>query len=228
MLATETMKILIAYDQRLVGDCLKSYLTNHKHSQIVGIVSSDNNLQITIEELTPDLIIFEFMLWSIKYIDYMSRLNRKFPQLKILVISELISHELMMKIMPYINGYIVKTCPAEKITLAIQEIKSAGKYLCPKAVDKFFSCSNTDENNSKLTSREKQILGAWITEETYSEVAGLLNISESTVRTHLKNIREKLGDLNNLQLMIYACQHNLISNKHKPICPNCRFSFSVS
>ncbi|WP_081804896.1 helix-turn-helix transcriptional regulator [Draconibacterium orientale] len=52
-------------------------------------------------------------------------------------------------------------------------------------------------------------------------------MSESTVRTHLKNIRQKLGSINYLQIMIYACQHNLISDNHKPICPNCRFSVNT-
>ncbi|WP_158869313.1 response regulator transcription factor [Maribellus comscasis] len=222
------MKILIAYDQRLVAECLKTYMVENQHSQIVGLVNNAENPFKVIADLRPNLIIFEFKLWSIKYIDYMSKLNLKFPRLKILVISELISHVLMMKIMPFINGYIVKSCSADKIILAIQEIKTAGKYLCPKAVDKFFSCQREEQNDSKLTSREKQILGTWITEETYNAVANTLNISESTVRTHLKNIREKLGSLNHLQMMIYACQHNLISDKHKPICPNCRFSASIS
>ncbi|WP_319502626.1 response regulator transcription factor [uncultured Draconibacterium sp.] len=222
------MKILIAYDQKLVAECLKIYLAQHEHSEIIGMVNNGENSLEAIADLRPDIVIFEFKLWSIKYIDYMSNLNLNFPHLKILVISELISQELMVKIMPFINGYIVKSCSAEKIFIAIQEIKSSGKYLCPKALDKFFSCSKSEQNNSSLTRREKQILGSWITEETHNAVATSLNISESTVRTHLKNIREKLGSINHLQMMIYACQHNLISDKHKPICPNCRFSVSAA
>ncbi|WP_372648859.1 response regulator transcription factor [Draconibacterium sp.] len=222
------MKILIAYDQKLVAECIKTYLLENQYAQIVGIVNNADNPFKLISELKPDLVILEFKLWSIEFIDYASNLNMNFPHLKILVISELISQELMVKIMPFINGYIVKSCSAEKIIRAIQEIYTSGKYLCPKAIDKFFSCKNGEEYESKLTSREKQILGTWITEETYNAVANTLNISESTVRTHLKNIREKLGSLNHLQMMIYACQHNLISDKHKPICPNCRFSVSTS
>ncbi|MDX8339366.1 response regulator transcription factor [Draconibacterium sp. IB214405] len=228
MLPNEQIKILVAYEQKLVADCLESFLSHHKNFQIVGVVENDENLFDSITELRPDLIIFEFMLWSIKYIDYMSNLNRQFPQLKIILLSELISRELMAKIMPFINGYIVKTCPAEKIINAIYEIQNAGKYLCPKAVEKFFTCTKGDKSNSTLTSREKQILGTWITEETSNAVADTLNISESTVRTHLKNIREKLGSVNHLQMMIYACQHNLIGKEHKPVCPNCRFFISPS
>lgn len=215
--------ILLAFDQKLVADCLKSYLSHHKNLQVVGEVKNDNVPFKSIQELNPDIIIFEFMLWSIKYIDYMSKLNLQFPNTKILIISELISQELMVKIMPYINGYVVKTCSAEKVIIAIQEINSAGKYLCPKAVDRFFSCGENGNGDSKLTGREKQILSSWIEEETSHEVANALNISESTVRTHIRNIREKLGNVNRLQLMIYACKHNLLGRKHKPICPNCRF-----
>ncbi|WP_167618977.1 response regulator transcription factor [Maribellus sediminis] len=228
MQLNETTKILLAFDQKLVADCLKSYLSHHKNLQVIGEIKNDNNPSKTISDLNPDLVIFEFMLWSVKYLDYMSKLNLQFPGLKILIISELISQQLMVKIMPYINGYVVKTCSAEKIILAIQEINCSGKYLCPKAVDNFFKCHRNDENDSSLTGREKQILSAWIEEETNNEVANALNISVSTVRTHLKNIREKLGNVNRLQMMIYACKHNLLARKHKPICPNCRFFINAA
>ncbi|QIA08058.1 LuxR C-terminal-related transcriptional regulator [Draconibacterium halophilum] len=222
------MKILVAYDQKLVADCISSYLIHHKHIQIVGMVNNQNNTFITINELRPDLIILEFMLWSAKNFEYISKLKLQFPNVKLLVISELISHELMEMIMPLINGYVVKTCSAEKVIEAIHEIVNSGKYLCPKAVDKFFSCSKHDQSESTLTYREKQVLSTWVTEETHNGIANSLHISKSTVRTHLKNIREKLGIVNHLQMMIYACKYNLLGNQHKPICPNCRFSVSTS
>lgn len=223
MQADVITKVLIAFDQKLIADCLKSYLSHHKHLQIIGEIVNDGKHFTSIKELNPDLIIFEFKLWSIKYLDYMSTLNQQFPYLKILIISELISQQLMLKIMPYINGYVVKTCSAEKIIIAIQEINSAGKYLCPKAVDNFFSCQQNGDTESLLTGREKEILSSWIEEDSNYAIADSLHISESTVRTHLKNIREKLGSANHLQMMIYACKHNLLGKKHKPICPNCRF-----
>ncbi len=223
MQPNETTKILLAFDQKLVADCIKSYLSHHKHLQIIGEIKNDDDPSKSIGDLNPDLIIFEFVLWSVKYLDYMSKLNLLFPSLKILIVSELISQQLMVKIMPFINGYVVKTCSAEKILLAIQEINNSGKYLCPKAVDNFFKCQRNVEDDSSLTGRDKQILSAWMEEETNNEVANALNISVSTVRTHLKNIREKLGNVNHLQMMIYACKHNLLGRKHKPICPNCRF-----
>ncbi|MCK3685474.1 response regulator transcription factor [Maribellus sp. YY47] len=223
MQLNDTTKILLSFDQKLVADCLKSYLAHHKHLQVIGEVNNDSNPARSILELNPDLVIFEFMLWSAKYLDYMLKVNTQFPGLKILIISELISQQLMAKIMPYINGYVIKTCSAEKIILAIQEINSSGKYLCPKAVDNFFSCQETSENACKLTEREKEILSSWVEEDTNSEVASALNISVSTVRTHLKNIRGKLGNINRLQMMIYACSHNLLGRKQKPICPNCRY-----
>lgn len=63
---------------------------------------------------------------------------------------------------------------------------------------------------TQLTSREKDILHFTATGKTAYEVAKMLNITESTVNFHMKNIREKLSSVNTVQAIFKAAQLNLI------------------
>lgn len=222
MLTNETIKIAIAYDEQLVADGLESILSNQKNISILGLLKNKDNIFYLIPELNPDIIIFEFVMWLAKYSELMAKLHSTFPSLRILIISELVSHEIIKEVMPFINGYVIRTCSSEKVILAINEIFISGKYLCPKALDEYFSCNRNVKSDSTLTIREREVLNTWIESKDNKEIADNLNISISTVRTHMNNIRQKLGDLNHLQLMIYACRQNILNRNSKPICPNCR------
>ncbi len=222
MLPNETIKIVLAFDEQLVADGLDAILSGERNFSIVGKIKNNENLFSIIPKLNPNLIVFEFLVWLAKYTDLMSKLNSSFPNLKILIISELISQDLMNDVMPLINGYVFRSCSSEKVILAVQEIIESGKYLCPRAIDEYFNCSHSVKSDSILTMREKEVLCTWIESIGNKEIAENLNISTSTVRTHLNNIRQKLGNLNHLQLMIYACRQNIMNKKFKPICPNCR------
>lgn len=218
----ETINIVIAFDEQLVADGLKSILSNQNNLNVLGLLENNENLIRLIPRLNPDIIIFEFAFWTANHLELVGKFHSIFPGIKILIISELVSQEIIEKIMPYINGYVVRTCSSEKVLLAISEIFESGKYLCPSALDKLFNCDKTVKNDSELTIRERQVLCAWIESKGNDEVANRLNISVSTVRTHINNIRQKLGNLNHLQLMIYACRQNILDRNFRPVCPNCR------
>ncbi len=222
MMHQKTIKILIAYDEQLVADGLKCILSKHDSFDVMELLRNDENIFQWIPEHDPDIVIFEFSMWVRNNLKLMADLRSIFPEIRILIISESVSPEIVRDLMPLINGYIVRTCSSGKVILAIHEIIESGKYLCPKVVDEYFTCSTTVKSDSILTIREKEVLCNWIESNNNDEIADILNISRSTVRTHLNNIRQKLGNLNHLQLMIYACRQNILNRKFKPVCPNCR------
>ncbi len=222
MVLNDTIKIVIAYDEQLVADGLQAVLSNQNNISVIRLIKNDEDVIHLLPQLNPEIIIFEYAMWKAKYLEFLDKFHAAFPQLGILIISELVSHEVIKALMPNISGYVVRTCSSQKVILAINEIFKSGKYLCPIALDEYFKCARTVKNDSPLTIREKEILCTWIESKGNDEIADNLNISKSTVRTHMNNIRQKLGNLNHLQLMIYACRQNIMNRNFKPICPNCR------
>lgn len=221
-LNNKTIKVVIVFDEQLVADGLKCILSGQKNINVLSLVMNDENIFQLVPDLNPDIIIFEFSKWMGNYPKLMKKFHSTFPLLNILIISESVSHEIIKDIMPSISGYMVRTCSSEKVILAVNEIFKSGKYLCPKVLDEYFTCTRTVKSDSILSHREKEVLCTWIESKDNNEIAENLNISRSTVRTHMNNIRQKLGNLNHLQLMIYACRQNILNQNFRPVCPNCR------
>jgi len=216
------IKILIAYDQSLVAEGLAALLSKQKDLSVIEVFENNSVLNLKLEEYDADILIVELSSWVIQHFEYIKTIHNSYPALKLLILSELIEHRQLEELMPHIHGYILKTCSSEKVFFAIREIFGSGKYLCSKAIDVYFRNENDKQTELDLTSREKEILTGWLTTKNNNELAMQLNISQSTVRTHLKNIRQKLGDVNHIQLMNYACRENILKGKFKPICNNCR------
>ncbi len=94
------------------------------------------------------------------------------------------------------TGYLTKTTQPSKILDAIVEVHKGGSpmssHIARKVVASFQS--NTKENSElqKLTEREKEILHLLSQGLRYKEIADKLFLSTETVRTHIRNIYEKL------------------------------------
>ena len=62
-----------------------------------------------------------------------------------------------------------------------------------------------------LTKREKEVFQLLVTNKTTKEIAGLLNISEKTVRNHISNAMQKLGVKGRAQAVVELLRMNIIS-----------------
>lgn len=216
------IKVLIAYDQGLLADGLEALLSRHKDFIVISSFENGKGLNEKISQHQADILIIELTNWISQHFEYIQIIHSTFPGLKLLIISELISHGQLEVLMPLIHGYILRTCSSEKVFFAIREIYGSGKYLCSRAVDVYFGDEKNHNNEFELTEREKEILTGWLSTKDNNELASQLNISQSTVRSHLKNIRQKLGNVNHNQMMNYACKENMINGKFKPLCSNCK------
>lgn len=219
------IKVLISYDQSLVAEGLAAILSKQKDIRVIEFFENDLFCNKNISDYDVDILILEVCNWSTQYFDYVKSIRGSSQNLKLLIISDIITHRQLDSLMPYINGYILRTCSSETVIFAIHEIFVSGKYLCSREIDILFGSTGNNDAELDLTLREKEILANWLTSKDCNELAQNLNISNSTVRTHMKNIRQKLGAISHIQLMSYACRENILTDKFKPFCDYCK-SFS--
>ncbi|QIG74575.1 LuxR family transcriptional regulator protein [Rhizobium phage RHph_Y25] len=62
-----------------------------------------------------------------------------------------------------------------------------------------------------ITPREKEVLKWMADGKTAWEIAGILTLSEHTIRNHIKNVRRKLHADNSIHLMATAFRHHIIT-----------------
>jgi DNA-binding NarL/FixJ family response regulator len=68
------------------------------------------------------------------------------------------------------------------------------------------------KKNFGLTARELDVVGSIVSGFTNKEIAEKFSISEQTVKHHLRNIFDKVGVSNRLELALFAINHRLISS----------------
>lgn len=219
----ESISILISYDQCMIAEGLEAILSKQKNIQVAYLIKNNINLNVLVGHITANILIVELAEISRKNVNYIISLHKSLPKLKLLVISGLPTREFLEQLINVVNGYLIRTCTADKLVLAVREITETGKYICSQIIPILFDNNHNNHLNVELTSREKEILSLLYTNNSKAEIAESLNISQTTFRTHLKNIRHKFGNLNQVEMMRYACCKNLLGENFIPLCPNCKF-----
>jgi DNA-binding NarL/FixJ family response regulator len=93
------------------------------------------------------------------------------------------------------TGYLTKTTQPSKLLDAIVDIYNGGSPMSSHIARKVVMSFKSEDSNpelSKLSSREKEILDLLSKGLRYKEIADKIFLSTETVRTHIRNIYEKL------------------------------------
>ncbi|MBX2860226.1 MAG: response regulator transcription factor, partial [Vampirovibrio sp.] len=125
------------------------------------------------------------------------------------------------------KGYILKTMVTSQLISAIEEVMADKVFLPSTLATKFFDEFHTKVSQASrpdptkqallnyLTSREKEVLSLLTEGITYKGIADKLVISETTVKTHVNNIFQKLQVNDRTQAVLYALKYGLVDTTNK-------------
>jgi len=130
-------------------------------------------------------------------IECIRRIKMLHPQLQCMVLTVYDKPDIIFEALKAgAISYLLKSTPAEKIIEAIAEVKNGGSpissQIARKVIEAFALKENTNEYFQDLTRREQEMLEQLSKGYRYKEIADKLYISLDTVRTHIRNIYEKL------------------------------------
>ena len=111
------------------------------------------------------------------------------------------------------RGYVLKTASPQEIAAAIRAVANGqgaiANAMARVLIDEYGrlrSLSPKPSSELGLSEREKMVMAELTLGRTNREIAERLHIAESTVKSHLKSILEKLGARNRLEAVLYASQ----------------------
>jgi DNA-binding NarL/FixJ family response regulator len=205
------MRIFLTDDHEILLDGLKKIISDEPDLQVVGSASS---VQQTMDELTRlnvDLLITDYNLPDDDGLTLVRKVKRKYPELKIIVLSMHDEGHLVKEILKEgINGYVLKKDSHNELINAIYAVKNDKIYLSSDINNILMKGLHGEGEQKLLTDREREILVLISKEYTNRDIAEELFISERTVETHRKNIFRKTGTNNMVGLIKYAYANNLI------------------
>ncbi|MEM0951167.1 MAG: response regulator transcription factor [Cyanobacteria bacterium P01_H01_bin.74] len=202
---------------------IKQLLELQSDYHLAGIVHSGEDALKKLQDLSVDIVLMDINMPDMDGVVAIGQLMAANPNLKILALTGYDDPDLIFRAMKNgAKGYILKTMVTSQLVSAIEEILLDKVYLPPNLATKFFDefqvwvgkTSRPDPTKQALltylTTREKEVLRLLTEGITYKGVADKLVISETTVKTHVNNIFQKLQVNDRTQAVLYALRYGLV------------------
>jgi len=222
----EAVRVLVVDDHALFRRGIVSVLANQAGISVVGEAANGLEAIEKAEKLAPDVILMDLNMPSCSGLEATQALQAKTPHINILVLTVSDNEaDLFAAIKFGATGYILKNTEPEELVQAIHHIAQGGVIISPVMAIKLlteFRNSGTDARVKKtageeanLSPREDEVLRLVAQGATNKEIADSLFISENTVKTHLRNIMDKLHLANRSQAAAYAVKRGLVPYDRK-------------
>jgi len=208
-------RILIADDHTLVADACAKLLESEY--EIVGSVSDGRALVRAAADLKPQLIIVDIAMPILNGLDAGQQVKEFLPSVKLVYLT--MNHDADLAAEAFrrgASGYLLKTCAASELAIAVREVLRGRSYLSPTiAKDTVDFLLRQDkkliDEADRLTERQREVLQLLAEGKCMKEVAGVLNITTRTVAFHKYRIMEVLNAKSSAELIQYAIRNHLIA-----------------
>lgn len=207
------IKVLLADDHQMFIDGMKVFLKEYNHIEIVGEANTGLEvLDILEKNIVIDVVVLDIAMPDLDGIETTKFIRKNYPNTKVLILSMHDEKDFIIKLMRYgASGYILKNKSKEELLSALNNIAAGRTHYGLEILNHAISVSDLDEDEEiQLTEREVDVLKTVAEGLTAKEAAKLLNISETTVNTHRRNIMGKLELPSATHLVRYAIKHGYV------------------
>jgi len=130
-------------------------------------------------------------------IECVLEVKRALPEIQIVMVTVYEDSERIFRALTAgASGYIVKSSPPRELIQAVRDAYVGGApmsiHIARKVVQHFHALGTSARESENLSAREREVLDLLALGFIYKEIGAKLNISAETVRSHVKNICEKM------------------------------------
>ena len=202
---------------------VKELITLESCYDVVGATTSANIGINLIKKYRPELVLMDINMPEKDGLQAIQEIENLDLGVKVIALSGYDDADLIFRAMKIgAKGYVLKTMASAQLIYAMDEVASGKIYLPTALTSRFFeyfqnsfkqeSAKSMEENLlSYLTAREEEVLDLLTQGNNYKGIAGKLFISETTVKTHVNNIFQKLQVNDRTQAVLYALNNGFAS-----------------
>tara|TARA_R110001592_G_C13180565_1_gene750848 strand:- start:160 stop:801 length:642 start_codon:yes stop_codon:yes gene_type:complete len=212
----QKIKILIADDHKVIVDGLKAIFESESDMLFVGEASNGLEVLKLLKNTEVDVVLLDINMPIMDGLECTKLIKKEFEKVYVLGLTMNDNPRLARKMISNgASGFLLKKANKEKILSAIRTVYSGQKYFDNDLMLSFLEPNKPGQfsNFSKrdlLSSREIEIVREIYSEATTNEIADKLCLSPYTVETHKSNIYSKLGIKNQVGLIKWAINNEII------------------
>ncbi|NHN26572.1 response regulator transcription factor [Flavobacterium jejuense] len=185
-------KIVLIEDYELVRNTYKEIIDSDESFEVIGDFESCELAIPELKELQPDVIFMDINLPGINGIEGIKIIKKQFPKIAIIVVTvNEESNYVFEALCAGAVGYITKISGKQKIIEALEQLDQGGAPMSIK-IARMVVESFQEKKLNELSDRENEVLILLAKGKSYASIGDELNVSVNTIKTHVRNIYEKL------------------------------------
>ena len=212
---TSRSRILIADDHNLVAELCKRLLETE--FDVVGVVSDGRALLRSAIGMKPDVIVLDIAMPVLNGLDAGRQVKQMLPAVKLVYLTMNPDADVAAEAFARgASGYLLKTCAAAEMVLAVREVLRGKTYLSKSLSRDMIDSSRWQHKElvneeERLTDRQREVLQLLAEGKLMKEVGGILHMTTRTVAYHKYRIMEVLGAKSNAELVKYAIRNHMVA-----------------
>jgi DNA-binding NarL/FixJ family response regulator len=207
------IRIIIADDQPLMRDGLKTILELEEDMEVSGLAGNGVEACELAEQYTPDLILMDIRMPVMDGVTAVKKIKAVLPETAVIMLTTFDDDRYIADALSCgANGFFLKDIETEKL-IEIVRRAAAGEVLIPASVAARLASSlarrtqqkrvSEDECLNCLTDREKDICGLLVKGMSNQDIADALHLSIGTVKNYVSIIYDKTGITSRSKLLLY-------------------------
>lgn len=201
------IRVLLIENQTLTRIGIKTILEAQNDFEVIGEAETGAKGFELFKNLNPDVTILSLRLPDSCAIDVLKDYFVENKKAKILILADTAGDaEISKTLKKGASGYICKDISPDELVKAIRVVNSGKKYI-PSDIAEILSENIGQE---ELTPTETRILQQIVAGKANKEIAYDLKVSENTVKTHVKNVFDKLGVSDRTSAATLAIKRGLV------------------
>jgi DNA-binding NarL/FixJ family response regulator len=210
------IRIFLVDDHPLLRMGLRLCLETVKDLELVGEAGDGYSAVQRIDAARPDVALIDVDMPGLSGIGVIRILRKALPEMKIIVLSTYENKEYVEQAMDAgADGYLLKSVGVEELVNIIRRFEAGQEVVSPYLANLTMGhvpggTSQRSDPGMALTHREKSILKFLMEGKTNKEISGALHISTETVKSHIKNVYQKLKVKNRVEAARLALERQLL------------------
>jgi DNA-binding NarL/FixJ family response regulator len=206
------ISVALIEDNRLVREGIAALLNQLPDFRVVASASGGDTALL--RQNNPQVVLLDLGLRNGDSLRVAERVKRDFPESRIIVMDVLPAHEDLVEFVNAgVAGFIMKDATLEDLAATIRSVADGANVLPPQMTGSLFSQIARDAvakgrpkalEAVRMTPREREVIGLIADGLGNKEIAGRLHIATHTVKSHVRNVMEKLMLHTRLQIAAYA------------------------
>ncbi|OGO21389.1 MAG: hypothetical protein A2144_00265 [Chloroflexi bacterium RBG_16_50_9] len=211
---SEPIRVLVVDDHDVVRTGLACMLDAEADINVIGEASDGFDAIKKILKLKPDVILMDIFMPHCDGLEALKKIHEQLPEAKVVILTVSGRDEDMLQGLKYgAVGYLLKSANIDEIIKAVRMAATGEVVLSPNMTARLVAQFREKAGEPVLSSRETEILQLLGKGLNNTEIGNRLFIGESTVRTYINRIINKLNLKNRAEAIVYAAHHYL-AGKH--------------